>query len=216
MIRNLKVLGLAVAAVFAMSAVVASAASAAPLFHAASSPTILTGTQTGNHVFDAASDTITCKKASFNGTVEGTAVESIKAEAAYSECSFFGVNVAVNMNACQYEFNANGEVAVVNKTGKSCSTEPISFKASFLGLSCTVKVGPQANLNSATYDGATVEETNGTVTVTPAVNGISYTQTGSGCGSHNEGQYTSGSTLVKGFADSSGTEGAQKAIWRTP
>ena len=214
MIRNIKVLGLAIAAVLALSAVAAGSASAAA-FHSSESPTIITGTQTGNHVFDAASDTISCTGATFKGTVTGTEVQSIQTEAAYTGCSFFGVAVSVNMNGCQYEFNANGEVAVINKPSRNCSTEPITFKASFLGVSCTIKVGPQVELKSATYDSTEKEETNGTVTVTPAVNGIAYTQEGGGCGSHNEGRYTSGTTLVKGFADSSGTEGAQHAIWWT-
>jgi hypothetical protein len=215
MIRNLKVLGLALVAMMAMTAVAASSASAVE-FHSDSANTVITGTQTGNHVFDAAGSTITCKKASFTGTQEGATAAAVKVEATYGECTFFGVSTTVLMNNCRYEFKANGEVAVIDRVGVDCNTSPITFRASFLGVSCDVKIGEQANLKSVTYGGAKATEANGSITVNPAVTGIAYTAEGSGCsktGAQTDGNYTSGPTSVKGFVDNAGAEGAQTPIW---
>lgn len=218
MTRNLKVLGLALAAMFAMSAFVANAASAAN-FHSDSASTIITGTQTGNHVFDAAGNSISCKKASFKGTQGTSTASAIRVTASYSECTFFGVPVAVNMNGCEYEFLATGTVNIVSIPGKNCATEPITFRASFFGLSCDVKIGAQSGLEKATYDGTTtVASPPSDIVVTPAVTGIAYTAEGGGCsetGSLKNGNYTTGPTTVQGFVDNAGTEGAQTPIWVT-
>jgi hypothetical protein len=220
MIRNVKVLGLALVAMLALSASVASSAFAIE-FHSDSSTgnTWLTGTSTGSHIFDAAGSTITCKKATFSGTQTGKTVSTVNLTAAYSECTVaigeFNLAATVNMGGCQYSFNANGEVGVVNATGKTCSTEQITYRVSnFLG-ECDVKVGPQTGLKSAKYEGATTVA-NGTVKVSPSVTLIKGTSTGNLCsttGEFTNGQYTSGPTTVSGFVDNAGKEEGQTSIW---
>ncbi len=128
MIRNLKVLGLAVIAVLALGAFSASSALAVE-FHSDSRTgnTWLTGeTNTGagvgtTHVFDAAGSTITCKKATFSGTQAGNTAADVTMAASYSECTVhvggFSLAATVNMGGCAYTFNANGEVGVVNRAG---------------------------------------------------------------------------------------------------
>jgi hypothetical protein len=214
MIRLARTLGFATLAVSAL--LIGPGAASAVEFHSDSATTVYTGTQTGNHVFDAAGNTVTCKKASFTGTTSSATTVAVKAEATYSECTFFGVSVTVLMNGCQYEFKANGEVAVVDRAGKSCANEPITFKASFLGVSCHVKIGPQTGLNGVVYGGATSTQANGSITISPAITGIAYQAVGSGCGETGaltNGNYTSGPTSVKGYVDSGGSEGAQTPIW---
>jgi len=215
MIRNVKILGLLVVAAMAMSAMVASAASAVE-FHSDSTNTWLTNTTTTgtSHKFDAAGNNITCTTASFKSTQEAKTTSSIKAEATYANCTFFGVAVTVSMGNCAYEFKANGEVAVVDRTGLNCDSAKITFKGTFLGASCHVEIGEQTGLKTATYDGASTAV--GTVTVTPAVTGITYTATGGLCGetgTKTNGNYTSGTTTMTGYVDTAGAEGASTPIW---
>jgi hypothetical protein len=187
----MKVLGLAVVAVLALSAVAASAASA-HVFKSTLTSTTITGTQTGNHVFEAAGNKITCKKAMFDGSQSGKEAETITVSAAYDECTAFSiVGVNVDMGGCQYEFNANESVSVV---GATCNSDPISYEANagILGK-CVVKVGATGNANLKTIGYATAS---GTINVTPSVKGITYTQEGGLCGSHTEGKYTEGKTSV--------------------
>jgi len=204
MIRNLKVLGLALVAVLALSAMAASAASAVE-FHSEAEETTLKATNTTNHVFDAASNSISCSSASFHGTQKGKTAEDVTMTAAYNGCQFFGVTVNVNMGNCAYTFHASGTTDVVNNGAASCATSPITFKATVFGLSCTVKVGPQTGLEKVIYTNGTsggVKDVTVDSEITTA-NGhtITYTQEGSLCGSHNEGQYTAPSAAtVKGFA----------------
>jgi hypothetical protein len=217
MIRNVKILGLLVVAAMAMSAMVASAASAVE-FHSDSSTgnTWLTNTTTTgtSHKFDAAGNTITCTTASFKSTQAGNTATAIKAEATYGNCTFFGVAVSVNMGKCAYEFKANGEVAVVDRTGVDCNSEKITFKGTFLGASCHVEIGEQVGLKSVTYDGASTAV--GTVTVTPAVTNIAYKATGALCSETGEltnGSYTSGTTTMTGYKDEGGVEKESTPIW---
>jgi len=228
MIRNLKVLGLAVVAVLALGAFSASSALAVE-FHSDSRTgnTWLTGetNTTGGvgttHIFDAAGSTITCQVAKFEGTQTGKTAVDVTMSASYSSCTVhvggFSLAATVNMGGCAYTFNANGEVGVVNRAGaaKTCAEENITYRVSnFLG-ECDVKVGPQAGLKSATYDGNTTV-TNGDVVVTPAVSGINGTAKGNLCSSEGlflNGQYTQGATTVKGFVDNGGKEEEQTPIW---
>jgi hypothetical protein len=227
MIRNLKVLGLALVAMMALTAMAATAASAETTiasFHSDSSTgnTILTGEATGNHVFDAAGSTITCTGAKFEGTQTGNTAEDVTTSVSYSGCTVtvFGFKIAatVNMGGCAYTFNANGEVGVVNRAGatKTCAEENITYRVSNFSGECDVKVGPQTGLKSASYTGTTTSA-NSTINVAPNVTGIHGVAAGNLCtaGTFTNGAYTSGPATVKGYTDEAGAEGAQTAIWVT-
>jgi opacity protein-like surface antigen len=203
MVRNLKVLGLAVMAMLAMTAVAASAAQAVE-FHSEIENTTITGkTEAGsNSVFDAAGASISCTSGTFTGTQALKTSTNVTVTPAYSGCTFLSVlNVPVNMNGCQYTFDANGEVAV---TGAACTA--ITFEAT----GCKVEVKKQAGLKEVTYtnigSGTTRE-----VTVTPHVIGITYTSSGL-CpknGTFSDGNYTSGNATVKG----ENSKGVQVGVW---
>lgn len=226
MIRNLKVFALALVAMMGLTAMSAAAASAAD-FHADANPIFIEGTTVNgsNHVFHAAGSTITCTEGKFTGTVEGTlnggswTTQDITAAAAYNNCTVtvFGFKIAatVNMGGCAYTFNANGEVGVVNRKGasKTCAEENITYRVSNFAGECDVKVGPQTGLLAATYDGPSTA--NGDITVTPAVQKIHGVAKGTLCteGTFTDGQYTSGSTTVKGYKDVGGVKGEQTPIW---
>jgi hypothetical protein len=192
--RNLKTLGVAVVAVLALTAFMASAASAKE-FKLSAYPVTITGTQEGSHVFDAAGNSITCKKAMFVGSLSGWS-QTLTMSAEYSECTAFGIaGVTLSMGSCSYVFNANGSVSIGG--GSACDANPITYvaDAGFFGK-CTVKVGAaeNSNLTAVTYNNVA----NGDVTVVPAVKKVVYTKSGSLCGAQTEGQYTSGPTILEG------------------
>jgi hypothetical protein len=207
-----RVLGLALVAVFALSAIAASAAMAEK-FHAEKAPVKLTGTQLEAHVFKAQAGTISCSKASFSGESLSTAVAELNITAAYSECTFLGVvGVPVEMGGCSYQFlepsAKKGKVSVVG-TECTLTAKPIKFTAA----GCTVKIAKQANLGTIEY----VNKGTGSgrqVEVIPDVTGITYTQ--SGCltnGEFHEGEYHPGKTLVKGGFKNELGEVEADGIW---
>jgi hypothetical protein len=104
MIRNLKVLGVAFAAVLALSAVAATAASAEGKVTCTSYPCTLTGTSPlENDVFNTEGGKVECK-AAFHSLIS-EASSSLTVTPTYTECRAFGfVNATVNMNGCDYLF----------------------------------------------------------------------------------------------------------------
>ena len=203
MIRNLKTLGLAVMAMFALTAVAASAAQAIEFHSEIENTTVTASTEAGsNSVFDAAGASISCASATFTGTQATKTSPTVTVTPAYSNCTFLGVlNVPVKTNGCQYTFHANGEADV---TGASCTA--ITFEAT----GCKVEVKKQTGLKEVTFTnigaGATRE-----VTVTPHVIGITYTSSGL-CpknGTFADGNYTSGKAVTKGES----SKGVQVGVW---
>ena len=208
---------LLIAAMLGLGAAAASSALAVE-FHSDSSTgnTWITNTTTTStqHDIDTAGNTMRCPTASFSGTMTGNTAAAIALEATYSGCTFFGVPVSLSMGNCRYEFKANGEAALTDKPGKDCNTQPITYKVTFLGLSCHVTIGEQNGLKSVTYDGASTA--GGKFTITPAINGITYTATGAGCGktgTQSDGSYTSGTTTLTCYIDTAGVEGASTPCW---
>jgi len=103
MIRKFKTLGLALVAVLAMSAFVASAAQA-QLFTANAYPTTVTATSAlGNDDFNTEAGSVECKS-HFEGTLS-EASSDITITPTYTECKAFGfASATVNMNGCDYTF----------------------------------------------------------------------------------------------------------------
>jgi hypothetical protein len=190
-------------AMFALTAVAASAAQAIEFHSEIENTTITASTETGsNSVFDAAGASISCASATFTGTQATKTSPTVTVTPVYSNCTFLGVlNVPVKTNGCQYTFHANGETDV---TGASCTA--ITFEAT----GCKVEVKKQTGLKEVTYTnlgtGATRE-----VTVTPHVIGITYTSSGL-CpknGTFADGNYTSGNAVTKGES----SKGVQVGVW---
>jgi opacity protein-like surface antigen len=203
MVRNLKVLGLAVMAMLAMTAVAASAAQAVEFHSEIENTTITAKTEAGsNSVFDAAGASISCTSGTFTGTQAAKTAETVTVTPAYSGCTFLGIlNVPVEMHGCQYTFHANGETDV---TGASCTG--ITFEAT----GCKVEVKKQNGLKEVTYTNIGAGTTR-EVTVTPHVTGITYTSSGL-CpknGTFSDGNYTSGNATVKGES----SKGVQAGVW---
>jgi len=117
MTRNLKALGLALAAVFALGAISASAALAEetePIAHFTSStyPAKITGEQIGKHKFVVGSlGEVTCNEARFHGELT-KASTSLTITPTYSECemhTFLGQHrpTTVTTNGCTYTFTVH-------------------------------------------------------------------------------------------------------------
>jgi len=194
MIRNLKTLGVALCAVLALTAVVASAASAAK-YTAASYPTTGTGeSPVGNDTFKTEAGTVECKS-HFEGTLtEASATLTVKPT--YTNCRAFGfLEASVEMNGCHYQFTeatfttADEFHAVVHFL---CTTSATKTKVK--AGTCELEIGEQS-------PGGVVNITNNTaagdVSVKAAVTGIKYTvtQDGFGCpfggtGAKEGGTYT--------------------------
>ena len=114
MIRKFKALGLALVAVFAMSAVVASAAQATAgtlTTFPAGKTVIATAEQTAEHEFvlkDHEAEpgkfaNTKCKKAVFTGTAGvATGATSVTAHPVYTECTAFGQNATITTTGCDY------------------------------------------------------------------------------------------------------------------
>lgn len=110
--RNLKRLGIAFVAVFAMSAVVASAAQAVNYTSTDGNyPTTVAGNQEGTHEFKAGIRTVTCSTAQFEGTATA-ASSTLTITPTYTNCLATGsLPVTVAMNGCDYLFHATSTTA---------------------------------------------------------------------------------------------------------
>lgn len=191
--RKFKTLGLALVAAFAMSAVVASAASAAN-FTASSYPASGSGGQTTQHKFTVQGQTVTCNTASFTGSLT-EASETITITPAYGNCTAFGfVNAKVEMNGCDYDFNAGN-----GSTGSVVIKCPTESSITIVASTCTVHIpGQTPGTNTVDYKNEA-----GGVLVTSTVSGVESTVTsGFLCPlSSKEGDTTgvyTGSTLFQG------------------
>ena len=188
--RNLKALGLALVAAFAMSAVVASAASAAE-FRAESTPVTLTGAQEGQDVFETDAGEVECTEATYHGTQSVSPAASVEVAPTYSGCSaLFGTPAEVIPNGCKYRFKitsetsattSHGTVDIVCPVGKEIT---VTVKGTFGSSThkCTVHIPSQNGIAGITY---TSEGTKSGryVMVDVNANTIKYSQTaGTGLG----------------------------------
>jgi opacity protein-like surface antigen len=222
MSNKLKALGLTLMATLAVGALAASAAQAhtAALFHSEGSPTRVTITQEGeegttgaHHVFDAAGASITCKGAHFEGTQATVTAETLTVTATYTNCTFLGANVNVEMRGCDYVLHANGEVDIEPHGAGKCEVGTDAIK--FAAPGCTVEVGKQTGLKELTF-----KNINGESEITSEAHlvGIKYSASGFLCptpgANQTNGQYTTGNTVSKGET-TTGTPPTPKKIWWT-
>ena len=200
-----KIIGLALLAVFAMSALVTSSAWAAVEFKSESEPTVLTGNQeTGtSDVFHVMLGNVACSGVTYVGEVEGTSSTDMTLVPSYSGCKAFGfINAPVDTNGCEFTFTAGSEVSG-NFEGSLHIYCPANGSIAVTGPGCTITVGPQ------TPTGGTITYTNvgagatSEITLDVALTEIHYIEdeSGGGCTSAGktttDGTYT-GKTIVKG------------------
>lgn len=201
MIKNLKVLGLALVALVALSAAMASAASA-DNFTATEAPVTVTGEQDGGAVLDKFTvdgGTVECKKTTYVGTSAVVTFSTLTVTPTYHECTFIGLAATVNMNGCDYLLHINtaagnttGTVDIVCEAGKE-----ITVTAPSVGTAkCIVHIPPKVGLGTITYSkvgAGTTEEVTGVINIA----GIGYSQTaGEGLGKCASALNTTNGTYV--------------------
>ena len=213
--RNLKTLGLALVAVFAMSAMVASAAQAeAGQFTWTNTTSTLDATGENAHKFTVAAGTIECNETSGSAAeitsgmpIEGTtSAPEVTTEAITFQDSrgggadkcwepTLGVGVEVAMNGCDFQFTAGTTITSTETTGNAHIVCPGTNKIEVkVGSVCTIDVKAQSPAGHIIYktigSGATTE-----VTAEATVSGIHYVQTGGFCpgnGFRSETTFTNG------------------------
>jgi len=200
MIRNLKVLGLALAAVFAMSAMVASAASAAN-FTAPSATTTIVGDQTTTHKLTVTGVGITCTDVSFHGVSGGTNVSSVTITPTYTGCTTDTLGLSAKVtgfghygesSTCDYVLYASGTADLVCAAGA---------EVGITAGTCSVKIPAQKGLGTITYTNG-----KGDINASININNISGTHTdGFGCPFASSGSFSngtlSGSSTVQGSSE---------------
>ncbi len=193
MIRKFKPVGLAFVAIFATTAMLASAASAAEFRHqgAEDARVIANNAGEGNHVFTAGLiGSISCSTATFTGTSYVTSPQAtVTVAPVYTGCTFLGIaNVKVNMEGCTYRFNT--PTGTGPYTGTVTVLCPVGKKINFEASGCKVEVGEQT-VSSVTHTNLATSPKS----VTVKSNATKITYTGSALcpgatGTHSDGTYT--------------------------
>ena len=181
--RTIKILGLAIAVVFALSAVSVASASATEASFLASETGTITSKATGTQTFTTTSSgaKVECTTAAGTGKIteqmkkeqeEGKDPLSILISVAYSSCEVFLGSTKVGtatVSLAPYLFHANGSVFV---------EEPILIMVKpIIGSECSITVGSQLVDNGATYTNS-----GRNVVVDSNATGISWTGSGGDCG----------------------------------
>ncbi len=227
MIRNLKALGLALVAVGAMGALMASSAQALTPAHltagSAANPATIRGVQTTANVFNRAGRTVTCETAEFNSstTVEGS-VTDLSIVPTYANCHAVVLGTkfpaTVTMNSCYYTFTgtklASGaytvrtdlhclipgdevEVHIYNGTPHSVSNEI-----------CTIDIPEQTNLTTITLTnraGSVPHDVDANINVTNITS--EETKPGILCGpAHSATASLGGGATLRAFDHASGAQ----------
>jgi hypothetical protein len=216
MIHKLKALGLALVAVFATSAIVASAASAAQgtlTTFPAGKTVIATGEQVGEHEFSLTDHLIdgrptiltTCRKATFTGTAGlATGATSVIVHPAYTECTGpFGGAATITTTGCDYKLAVGESTA----GGWHVTTDVVCTAGSVIKIvtgTCEVTVGAQTGLTTSevTNSGSVSPETSMDLLLHTKLTGIKYTVVKdnigcplSGTGAFSKGDYNGTTTM---------------------
>lgn len=174
MTRKLKALGLALFAVFAMSAVVASVAQAGEFEVVGGGTVTITGEQVSGevtavvvpkHEFKTDAGVFKCTTVKSHGSITGSPT-SMRLSATYgnttagTECTVAGLaGLVVHMNGCEHEFTGGKTIGVTSNINETMHIvcPPGKVIETTLNATCTVTVGPQtfpesmvAAINNAT------------------------------------------------------------------
>jgi hypothetical protein len=171
MVRKFKALGLALVAVFAMSAVIATAAQASAgtlTTFPAGKTVVVTGEQIGEHVFTFTDhpvggvfNSFKCKKAIFDGVgTVATGATSVTVTPTYSECTAFGQPATITHNGCNYVLSTGAATAGGWHVNTALSCPAGKFIEIHTGV-CAMTIAAQGPLTTSevTNSGAAAPET---------------------------------------------------------
>ena len=211
MSRNLKILGLALVAMLTMG-IAAASASAAPEFHAETTPTELAGTQEGTNTFVTDSGTIHCATATFSGSQSVATTAAQEVTPTFSTCrstGFIEATVTVHTNGCKFNLTAEGTTtSAVHITGCNAGAAGLVVTAPFCNITITPQtIGPVHYINTGA--GTTRE-----IIVESTATNIVYHEAGAGCKNGTTSNTTGGSYTGKvRVTGQNPTTKAHQGIW---
>jgi hypothetical protein len=172
MSRKFKPLGLGLIAVLAISAFLASAAQAAPVFTTSVSPVYVyaTGESIGEKL--SIEHVITeCKTSHYTGTAT-TNSSTLTLTPTYTGCTLAGTGLTVHVTTtgCGYLFHLQNKSGTTynSKVDIECGANPIKIEGT--GTACVATVGAQTGLSNVAYANYAFDVTN-----EPSVGGIKAT-----------------------------------------
>ncbi len=199
MSRNIKILVTTAAAAFALSAVAASMAVAAPdeFTSEGNAKVVLTGKQDTTNVFKTTAGSAECKSVTYSGTSESPA-SVVKVTPTYSECTCIGVACTIDTNGCSFTLFAPETVEEPPSSGKFVTTGKVTIdctgsnEITLTSSKCIIHVPAQGPLGHILYKG-TAAGTTSSIDLTANVSGITYKHTeGSGIGKCTTGMNNTG------------------------
>jgi hypothetical protein len=170
MIRNLKVLGLALVAMLSMAAMTASAASASPTFTTTNGATI-TGEEVGNVKFTVTGREVFCKDSTYTGTAPAASFNSVTVTPSYKECEAPPVTATITgfgAGECDFVLRSTGTADLDCAAGKEVTVD---------AASCVTHIPPQDGLGVITYDTGTAPSGKKDLTLTINITKIEETHT---------------------------------------
>jgi hypothetical protein len=209
MIRNLKILGVAFAAVLALSAVAATVASAEGQVTCSSYPCKITGeSAVGNSTFITEAGAVECQghaEATINAptselTITGTA----------TNCKAFGfLNATVNTNGCDGLSTTPKKLSATEWTATGHMLCPVGKTIEIIAGTCKVTIGPQTPASAHTIITNTTAPTPDVVDLTGSATGVNYTVVtdGFGCPFAGTGAKTGASIVQHKSVTASATAG---------
>lgn len=217
---KIKAVGMAIIAVFAMSAVAASGASAETLFTADKYPVLGKGETEGEvNTFTLDETQVECSDLTGEGTIEEDTPELTLATV-FGECSTSGTSIKGHQNGCEFLFSAGEHVAEDTYAGSAEMVCPegkeIIFTLPESGSLCAVHLPPQGPLGGVTYTNVTGQPSE--VTVDAQIEGIVgvTTQESIFCplsGGEFDDAILEGQVIVRGYEDlGEGKAGSQIGV----
>jgi hypothetical protein len=172
MIRKLKLIGLVMVAVVAISAVASGTAQADTFTSEGNVNTVVTGNQEGTNVFTVEGSKVECTTAHFAAVGETSSpTETVVVHPEYSGCKAFTfLNATVTTTGCNYALNAAGTVTI-GCTGTN--------KITIVGGTCEATVGSQGPLSGISYENVNGGQVKVKTNVTTV--GVTKTKDGIAC-----------------------------------
>lgn len=180
---NGRALGLAMIAVFASSAMLASTAHAeekTPTFTATSTPVRETGSQVEQQEITINAGTLKCEEATLLDST-GNGGMMLVMKPTYNKCKVGETSVTVEMNECEYTFEPIKTSTEDKYTGRMGILCPKEKAIKITSAVCTVTIGEQINLETVEFVNNTGAEPAKDETWRTEIKKGKYMQTGGGC-----------------------------------
>jgi hypothetical protein len=202
--RKIRTVALLLVAVFSLTAVAASSASAASsLKTPGHTKSKIEGTQseTQKLTLTASGTTVKCTTSSIVGTAETEEIKALEVTPTYSGCTLGGLTATIATNSCKYNILSSATALTATAVVTGCSGSGLTITQG----SCVITIGnqtPGGTIVFANSSGVTPSD----VTAKLGITGVAYSGS-SGCptnvsGSHTDGDLT-GSYTVKAFETAS-------------